>query len=164
LVTSTDAILDAWYPGMRGGAAMADAVVGAFSPSGRSPVTWYSSDAALPADRGEMSPYATATSPGLTYRFYNPSVVSAAPPVFTFGEGYSYTSFAASQPLYPTTISACAPLPLAVMKPLFGPPSPIAGEAASAGGTPLPGAVSAQKPSGSPTSASSASGKAQRWL
>ena len=114
-VTSADAILDAWYPGMRGGAAMADAVVGAFSPSGRSPVTWYSSDAALPADRGEMSPYATATSPGLTYRFYNPSVVSAAPPVFTFGEGYSYSSFAASQPLYPSTISACAPLPLAVL-------------------------------------------------
>jgi ABC-type sugar transport system substrate-binding protein len=33
-VANADAILDAWYPGMRGGAAMADAVVGAFSPAG----------------------------------------------------------------------------------------------------------------------------------
>jgi hypothetical protein len=54
---------------MRGGAAIADALVGAFSPAGRSPVTWYASDDALPADRGQMSPYPNATtgSPGLTY-------------------------------------------------------------------------------------------------
>jgi beta-glucosidase-like glycosyl hydrolase len=114
-VSATDAILDAWYPGMRGAAAMADAVVGAFSPSGRTPVTWYASDSALPTNRGEMSPYATASSPGLTYRFYDPSVISAAPPVFSFGEGYSYTTFAASQPQFPATVAACAPLPLAVL-------------------------------------------------
>ena len=90
-VSATDAILDAWYPGMRGAAAMADAVVGAFSPSGRTPVTWYASDSALP------------------------SVISAAPPVFSFGEGYSYTTFAASQPQFPATVAACAPLPLAVL-------------------------------------------------
>jgi hypothetical protein len=49
---------------MRGAAAIADAVVGVYSPAGRSPVTWYASDAALPADRGEMSPYPSDTSPG----------------------------------------------------------------------------------------------------
>jgi len=114
-VGATDAILDAWYPGMRGGAAMADAVIGAFSPSGRTPVTWYSSDSALPTDRGEMSPYATASSPGLTYRFYDPAVVSAAPPVFTFGEGLSYSTFSASQPVFPASVAACAALPLAVL-------------------------------------------------
>ena len=63
---------------------MADAVAGAFSPSGRrcalrlpaaaaasethyslrSAVTFYASDASLPADRGEMSPYAVATVGG----------------------------------------------------------------------------------------------------
>ena len=112
-VAATDAILDAWYPGMRGGAAMADAVIGTFSPSGRTPVSWYASDASLPVNRGEMSPYATASSPGLTYRFYNESL--GAPPVFTFGEGYSYSTFTASNQQAPATVEACAPLSLAVL-------------------------------------------------
>ena len=79
-----DALLDGWYPGMRGGAAIADALVGAYSPAGRSPVTWYAGDAALPADRGQMSPYAnvSAGSPGLTYRFYDPPW-APAPPSFS---------------------------------------------------------------------------------
>lgn len=114
-VANSDAILDAWYPGMRGGAAMADAVVGTFSPSGRTPVTWYASDAALPANRGEMSPYATDTSPGVTYRFYNESRANGAPVVFSFGEGLSYSSFAASQPAYPASIGPCEPLALSVL-------------------------------------------------
>ena len=79
-----DALVTAWYPGQRGGAAMADALVGAFSPAGRSPVTWYASDAALPADRGQMSPYPNAStgSPGLTCEcagFAVAAAVSSAP-------------------------------------------------------------------------------------
>ena len=109
-VSGADAILDAFYPGMRGGAAMADAVIGAFSPSGRTPVTWYASDAALPANRGQMSPYSTATSPGLTYRFYKETVANGAPVVFSFGEGLSYSTFAASQPAFPATVTPCSHL------------------------------------------------------
>ena len=114
-VANTDAILDAFYPGMRGGAAMADAVVGAFSPSGRTPVTWYASDAALPANRGEMDAYPSDSSPGLTYRYYNASHANGAPVVFSFGEGYSYSTFSASQPRFPASVSPCAPLPLSVL-------------------------------------------------
>ena len=109
-----DAVLDAWYPGMRGGAAMADALIGAFSPSGRSPVTWYASDAALPADRGEMSPYPSAVSPGITYRFYDNVPLSLPPPPFTFGEGLSYTTFAVQGVSAPPAANPCDAIPLSV--------------------------------------------------
>jgi beta-glucosidase len=55
-----DAVLDGWYPGMRGGAALADALIGTYSPSGRSGVTFYASDLTrrfLQTEVGEMSPY-----------------------------------------------------------------------------------------------------------
>jgi beta-glucosidase-like glycosyl hydrolase len=108
-LAALDALLDGWYPGMRGGAAIADALVGAYSPAGRTPVTWYASDAALPADRGQMSPYpnASAGSPGLTYRFYDPDIGSGAPVVFSFGEGLSYTTFAASAVAGPAAVGPC---------------------------------------------------------
>jgi beta-glucosidase len=112
-----DGLLDAWYPGMRGGAAMADALVGAFSPAGRSPVTWYASDAALPADRGAMSPYPVpGVSPGITYRFYAPEAASPPlpPPVFTFGEGLSYTTFSVVSVAAAATAAPCDAIPLSV--------------------------------------------------
>jgi len=42
------AILQAWYPGESGGAAVAGALAGDFSPAGRLPVTFYKSAADLP--------------------------------------------------------------------------------------------------------------------
>jgi beta-glucosidase-like glycosyl hydrolase len=109
---SLDAILDAFYPGQRGGPAMADAIIGAFSPAGRSPVTFYASDASLPSDRSDMSNYQSATSPGLSFMYYGGPLSS--PPVFTFGEGLSYTTFAASRPTAPSTVRPCDDIPLSV--------------------------------------------------
>ena len=113
-IGAADAWLDLFYPGMRGAAAAADALVGAFSPAGRSPISWYASDAALPADRAEMSPYANTStgSPGLTYRFYDEAV--GAPRPFTFGEGLSYTTFSASNPVAPTSVGPCDDVPVTV--------------------------------------------------
>jgi beta-glucosidase-like glycosyl hydrolase len=115
-LANSDAILDAWYPGMRGGAAISDALIGVFSPSGRTAVTWYASDEALPADRGNMNMYPSASSPGITYRFYNPSSMSLPEPIFTFGEGYSYTTFNLSTPAggFPTQVGPCADMPVSV--------------------------------------------------
>lgn len=36
-----DAIIDSWYPGARGGKAVAEAIFGEYSPSGKLPVTFY---------------------------------------------------------------------------------------------------------------------------
>jgi beta-glucosidase len=42
------AILVAWYPGQRGGSAIADVLFGDASPGGRLPVTFYKADEKLP--------------------------------------------------------------------------------------------------------------------
>jgi beta-glucosidase len=77
------AIVVAWYPGQRGGDALADVLFGDASPAGRLPVTFYESAADLPA----FSDYAME---GRTYRYFRGT------PVYPFGHGLSYTRFAYS--------------------------------------------------------------------
>jgi beta-glucosidase len=74
------AILQAWYPGQFGGIAIAEALLGHCSPSGRLPVTFYKNDMDLP----DFSDYSME---GRTYKFIN------GEPGFPFGYGLSYTSF-----------------------------------------------------------------------
>ena len=74
------AILHAWYPGARGGEAVADILFGRCSPSGRLPVTFYRGDASLPA----LTAYSMA---GRTYRYLHEK------PLYPFGYGLSYTDF-----------------------------------------------------------------------
>lgn len=78
-----DAIIQAWYPGGLGGKAVAELLAGKFSPSGRLPVTFYYSENSLP----EFTDY---TMDGRTYKFIQEE------PLFPFGFGLSYTSFAYS--------------------------------------------------------------------
>ena len=73
-------ILVAWYPGQRGGNAVADVLFGDVSPAGRLPVTFYSAEEQLPA----FDDYAMA---GRTYRYFG------GEPLFPFGHGLSYTTF-----------------------------------------------------------------------
>ncbi|HEY0504776.1 MAG TPA: glycoside hydrolase family 3 C-terminal domain-containing protein [Lysobacter sp.] len=74
------AILMAWYPGQRGGNAVADVLFGDANPAGRLPVTFYKADEQLPA----FDDYAMR---GRTYRYF------AGEPLFAFGHGLSYTTF-----------------------------------------------------------------------
>jgi beta-glucosidase len=78
-----DAIILAWYPGEQGGKALADILFGKVSPSGRLPVTFYSSLSDLPA-------YDNYNMQGRTYRYYD------GPVQYPFGFGLSYSSFAYS--------------------------------------------------------------------
>ena len=79
------AIVEAWYPGEEGGTAVAEALAGDFSPSGRLPVTFYKSESQLPA----FEDYSMANR---TYRYFT------GEPLYPFGYGLSYTSFAYSNP------------------------------------------------------------------
>jgi beta-glucosidase len=74
------AILLAWYPGQEGGAAVADALFGAYSPAGKLPVTFVRSVEQLP-------PFTDYSMNGRTYRFMNEE------PLYPFGYGLSYSSF-----------------------------------------------------------------------
>lgn len=76
-----DAILAAWYPGEAGGTALAETLAGLSNPSGRLPVTFYKSTSDLPAfiDYGMKE---------RTYRYFTGT------PLWGFGHGLSYTSFA----------------------------------------------------------------------
>lgn len=74
------AILVAWYPGQRGGTAVADVLFGAADPGGRLPVTFYRETEVLPA----FDDYAMR---GRTYRYFD------GEPLYPFGHGLSYTRF-----------------------------------------------------------------------
>ena len=75
------AILEAWYPGQSGGLAVANILAGKADPGGRLPLTFYRSLADLP-------PFDDYAMKGRTYRYF------AGTPVYPFGYGLSYTTFA----------------------------------------------------------------------
>ena len=82
---SCDAILQAWYPGEEGGNALADILFGDVVPSGKLPVTFY-------RDTTQLPDYETYAMQGRTYRYFEGN------PLYPFGYGLSYTSFAYGQP------------------------------------------------------------------
>jgi len=78
-----EGILAAWYPGQRGGDAVADVLFGNYNPAGRLPVTFYSSTNELP----NFEDYNMRAGNGFTYRYYNGNAM------YPFGYGMSYTKF-----------------------------------------------------------------------
>jgi beta-glucosidase len=94
------AVLETWYPGQEAGAADAALLFGDVNPSGKLPQTFPTSDAAVPAADPSQWPGANnaqdaAFSEGLNvgYRWYDRMKVA---PLFAFGYGLSYTTFAYS--------------------------------------------------------------------
>ena len=78
-----NAILEAWYPGEEGGAAIAQTLAGANNPSGRLPVTFYKGVDQLP-------PFEDYSMKNRTYRYFD------GEPLYPFGFGLSYSKFAYS--------------------------------------------------------------------
>jgi len=79
-----NAILEAWYPGEEGGAAVAQTIAGVNNPSGRLPVTFYTGVDQLPA----FEDYSMANR---TYRYFTGT------PLYPFGHGLSYSKFGYSK-------------------------------------------------------------------
>ena len=75
-----DAVLAAWYGGQAAGTAMADILFGNVNPSGKLPVTFYST-------KNFMPPFDSYEMEHRTYRFMTEK------PLYPFGYGLSYTSF-----------------------------------------------------------------------
>jgi beta-glucosidase len=80
---NANAILEAWYPGEEGGTAIAETLAGDNNPGGRLPLTFYSSLSQIPA-------FEDYSMSGRTYRYFTGN------PLYGFGFGLSYTSFAYS--------------------------------------------------------------------
>jgi len=115
------AVVQAWYPGQRGGEAIADILTGKVNPSGRLPIT-FPADASQPVrsrpvglDRLTAQEVAAAADPGANagrapqsfpidyiegadvgYRWYEKKAMT---PLFPFGYGLSYTRFAYRNPV-----------------------------------------------------------------
>jgi beta-glucosidase len=89
-------LVQAWYPGEEDGNAAADVLLGDADPSGRLPITFPKSLADTPASTPEQYPGVNgvaAYSEGLRvgYRHYDEKNIE---PLFPFGYGLSYTTFA----------------------------------------------------------------------
>jgi beta-glucosidase len=89
------AVLQAWYPGMEGGNALAEVLVGDVNPSGKLPAT-------LPKKLADSPAHALGSYPGthgsvtyaegllVGYRWFDTKQIK---PQFPFGHGLSYTTF-----------------------------------------------------------------------
>ncbi len=80
---NANAIVDAWYSGEEGGAAVAETLAGVNNPAGRLPVTFYKGVDQLP-------PFTDYAMKDRTYRYFH------GDPLYPFGYGLSYTKFAYS--------------------------------------------------------------------
>ena len=84
LAEKVPAILDAWYVGQEGGTAIGEILFGDVNPSGKLPVT-------LPRSVGQLPVYYNRKP--TSFRNFNDSTRD---PLFVFGHGLSYTTFALS--------------------------------------------------------------------
>ncbi len=110
-LSKVGAVLQAWYPGQRGGPAIAKILTGAVSPSGRLPMTFPASVAQLPRPAipgfdpenrkplglgTKVAPFAVPFVEGadVGYRWFEKK---SAKPLFAFGHGLTYTTFGYSK-------------------------------------------------------------------
>jgi beta-glucosidase len=105
----TAAVLETWYPGQKGGEAIAEILSGAANPSGRLPVTFPVSEDQLPHPKIQGDPNGAPIGPvgrGGRYGAMFTAVYDEGPavgykwffkraeqPLFPFGFGLSYTKF-----------------------------------------------------------------------
>ncbi|WP_418458414.1 glycoside hydrolase family 3 N-terminal domain-containing protein [Bacteroides sp.] len=82
IIQEVDAIIDAWYPGMQGGNALADVLFGDYNPGGRLSIS-------IPRSVGQLPVYYNPKRTGNRNKYLEEVGV----PRYCFGYGLSYTSF-----------------------------------------------------------------------
>jgi beta-glucosidase len=82
-IDQVDAVVEAWYPGEVGGAAIAEVLFGDTNPGGKLPITF-------PRTVGQLPLYYNYKPTGRIYDYVDLS----GKPLFPFGHGLSYTTFA----------------------------------------------------------------------
>jgi beta-glucosidase len=90
LQASAAAILEAWYPGVEGGHAVADVLFGAYNPAGKLPATF-------PLAVGQIPLYYNHKNSGrpenASDRYTSKYIDMSSQPLYPFGYGLSYTRF-----------------------------------------------------------------------
>lgn len=83
------AILESWFPGTKGGDAIADVLFGDVNPGGKLPVSWPRSAGAEPLYYNHTRTQAPEDDPAFTSRYWD----VGSKPLYPFGYGLSYTTF-----------------------------------------------------------------------
>ena len=89
VIDHVQALLVAWPLGEQGGGALADVLLGRCEPTGRLPVT-------LPRATGQIPLHSGHRARGARSEFYGDYTDCARTPLFSFGHGLGYTTFAYS--------------------------------------------------------------------
>jgi beta-glucosidase len=110
---SVSAVLEAWYPGQHGGEAIASLLFGVVNPSGKLPMTFPASVADLPHPSIATPPNSTTPFPvnysegfNVGYKWSDSRNLT---PLFPFGFGLSYTTFALSNAKLVNNLAASNP-------------------------------------------------------
>ena len=110
---SVSAVLESWFPGQQGGAAIANLLFGAANPSGKLPITFPASvnqlpRPAIPQPPDSTTPFPVSYSEGFNvgYKWYDSQGLT---PLFPFGFGLSYTTFAFSNAAVVNNLTSANP-------------------------------------------------------
>jgi beta-glucosidase len=90
---SAPAILEAWFPGIQAGNAIADVLFGTVNPGGKLPVTFPHSVGQVPLYYNHEN---TGRPPDPNNKFSSKYLDAPVTPLYEFGFGLSYTTFAVS--------------------------------------------------------------------
>ncbi len=93
VVGEADALLEAWYPGTEGGAAVADLLYGDANPSGRLAMSFPHSVGQVPVYYNHFNTGRPKDAPDAQVRYVSQYLDIPNEPLFPFGFGLSYTDF-----------------------------------------------------------------------
>jgi beta-glucosidase len=109
---NVSAVLESWFPGQKGGEAIANILFGAVNPSGKLPITFPASVNDLPRPvipgAGASAPFPLNYSEGFLvgYKWYDANNMT---PLFPFGFGLSYTTFSLANASLASNLTSANP-------------------------------------------------------